>query len=70
MKQDNHEDFLGRFLGPLLITGLSLTTDVLNPLAKSVLISLELTSAASATDAPIHKKIFGPDMTDYTHYFK
>ena len=29
------------------------------PLAKSVLISLGLTAAASATDAGIHKKILG-----------
>ena len=29
-------------------------------LAKSVLIPLELTAAASATDARIHKKILGP----------
>ena len=29
------------------------------PLANSVLISLELTATASATDAAIHKKMFG-----------
>ena len=33
--------------------------NVLKPLAKSVLIVLELPVAASATDAAIHKKIFG-----------
>ena len=33
--------------------------NVLKPLAKSVLIPLELTAEASATDAAIHKKIFG-----------
>ena len=33
--------------------------NVLKPLAKSVLISLGLTAAASATDAAIHKKMFG-----------
>ena len=34
--------------------------NVLNPLAKSVLIPSGLTVAASATDVVIHKKIFGP----------
>ena len=33
--------------------------NVLKPLAKSVLILLELTAAASATDAAIQKKTFG-----------
>ena len=50
--------FLGRLLGPLLKTGLPLMRNVLKPLAKRVLIPLGLT-AASATDAAIHKKIFG-----------
>ena len=49
--------FLGRLLGPLLKTGLSLTKYVIKPLAKSVLILLGLTAAASAADAGIHKKI-------------
>ena len=35
--------FLGRLLGPLLKTGLSLTGNTLEPLAKSVLIPLGLT---------------------------
>ena len=48
--------FLGRILGPLLKTGLSLVRNILKPLAKSVLIPLELTAAASVTDAAIHKK--------------
>ena len=52
------------------MTGLSLTINVRKPLAKSVSISLGLTSAASATDAPIHKKMFGPGTTDYTHNFE
>ena len=34
--------------------------NVLKPLGKSVLIPLGLTAAASATDAAIHKKMFGP----------
>ena len=49
--------FLGKFLGPLLKTGLPLIKNVITPLAKSVLISLGLTAAASAADAGTHKKI-------------
>ena len=41
---------------PLLKTGLPLTKNVIKPLAKSVLIPLGLTAAASAVDAEIHKK--------------
>ena len=51
--------FLGKLLGPLLKTGLPLIKSVINPLAKSVLIPLGLTAAASAADAGIHKKILG-----------
>ena len=51
--------FLGRLLGPLLKTGLPLTKNVIKPLAKSVLIPLGLTAAASAADARIHKKMLG-----------
>ena len=51
--------FLGRLLGPLLKTGLPLMKIVTKPLAKSVLIPLGLTAAASAADAGIHKKISG-----------
>ena len=51
--------YLGRIIGPLLKTGLPLMKNVLKPLAKSVLILLELTAAVSATDASLHKKIFG-----------
>ena len=51
--------FLGRLLGPLLKTGLPLIKNVIKPLAKSVLIPLRLTAAASAADAGIHKKISG-----------
>ena len=47
---------LGRMLGPLLKTGLPLIKNVLKALAKSVLIPLGLTAAASATDAAIQKK--------------
>ena len=48
--------FLGKLLGSLLKTGLPLIKRVIKPLAKSVLIPLELTTAASAADARIHKK--------------
>ena len=51
--------FLGKILGPLIKTGLSLIGNVLKPLAKSVLVPLGLTVAASATDAAIEKKILG-----------
>ena len=50
--------FLGRLLGSLLKTGLPLMKSVLKPLAKRTLIPLELTAAASAADAAIHKKMF------------
>ena len=55
--------FLSRLLGPLLKTGLPLIKNVIKPLAKSVLIPLELTAAASAADAGIHKKILGSGNT-------
>ena len=48
--------FLGKSLGPLLKTGLPMVKNVITPLAKSLLIPLGLTAAASATDAGIHKK--------------
>ena len=51
--------FLGSLLGPLLKTRLPLIKNVIKPLAKSVLITLGLTAAASAADAGIHKKILG-----------
>ena len=47
--------FLGRLLGPLLKTELSLIKNVIKPLAKSVLFPLGLTAAASAAHAGIHK---------------
>ena len=47
-------EFLGRLSGPLLRTGLTLRKSVIQPLAKSVLISLQLTAAESAADAGIH----------------
>ena len=50
---------IGCLLGPLLKTGLPLIGNV----AKSVLIPLGLTAAASATDAAIHKKMFESGFT-------
>ena len=54
--------FLSRLLGPLLKIGWLLIGNVLKPSAKSVLVQLGLT-AASATDAAIHKKMFGSSTT-------
>ena len=51
--------FLGRLLGVLLKTRLPLIKNVINPLAKGVLITLGLTAAASAADAGMHKKVTG-----------
>ena len=48
--------FLGRLLGPFLKTGPLLIGNVVKPLAESVLITLGVIAAASATDAAIHKK--------------
>ena len=48
-------ELLGRFLGPLLKTGLQLMKNIIKPLAKIVLIPLWLTAAAA--DARIYKNI-------------
>ena len=55
--------FLSRLLGPLLKTGLPLIKNVIKPLAKSFLIPLGLTAAASSADAGIHKKLLGSGNT-------
>ena len=55
--------FLGRLLGQLLKTGFPLIRNLLKPLAKCVLILLGLITAASVTDAAIHKKKFGSSVT-------
>ena len=60
---DQSGEFLGRLLGPLLKTGLPLIKSPLKPLVKSVSVPLGLTTAASATDAAIQKKIFRSGMT-------
>ena len=52
-------EFLRRLLCPLMKTGLPLIKNVIKPLAKSVLILLGVTAAASAADVGIHKKILG-----------
>ena len=57
------EGFLGRLLGSLIKTRLPLIANILKLLAKSVLIPLGLTAAASLTDAAIHKKMFGSGFT-------
>ena len=54
--------FLSRLLRPLLKTGLPLMKNVLKPFATSTLIPLGL-RAAAATDAAIHKKMFGSGTT-------
>ena len=51
--------FVGRLLKPLLKTFLPLIKHLLKTLAKSVLLPLGLTAAASATSAAVHKKMFG-----------
>ena len=55
--------FISRLLAPLLQTRLPLIKNVIKPLAKSILIPLGLTAAASAADAGIHKKILGSGNT-------
>ena len=55
--------FLGKLLGPLLKTELSLIKNVIQPLAKSVLIILGLTATASPADAGIQNKIYGSGTT-------
>ena len=59
-------EFLGKFLGPLLKTGLPLVKNVLKTLAKSVLIPLGLLAVASPGDAGIHKVMFN---TLYWRYY-
>ena len=60
------EAYLGRFLGPLLKTWLPIMKNVLNPLAKSVLILLQLTAVAPATDSAIHTKVLRSGKTTST----
>ena len=53
--------FLGRLLGPLLRTGFPLMKSLIKALAKSALLPLGLTAAASAAYAEIQKKILRSD---------
>ena len=57
--------FLGRLLGPLLKTGLPLISNVIKPLAKSVLIPFGLTAEASAADPGIHKKYWDQEIQQH-----
>ena len=56
-------EFLSRLFGPLLKMWLPLIKNTIKPFAKSVLIPLGLTTAASPADAGIHKIILGPGNT-------
>ena len=58
------EEEFYNFLQPLITAGLPIMKCVLTPFAKSVLILLALTAAASAADAAFQKKKknHGPDM--------
>ena len=49
-----------------MTSGLPLMKNVLTPLAKSVLIPLRITEAASATEAAIQEKIYGSGTTVLT----
>ena len=62
--------FLGRLFSPLLKTGLSLIKNVIKALAKTVLIPLGLTAAASGADAGIHKKNIRIRKYDNIHNIK
>ena len=64
-KTEQSGGFLGRLLGSLLKNNIPLIGNLLKPLAKSVLIPLGLTAAASATDTAIHKKMFGSGNTTF-----
>ena len=52
------EAFLGKILEPLVKTGIPVIKNLLEPLAKCVLIPLGSTAAASVADAGAQKKIF------------
>ena len=58
-KSTGEEGGILHFLRTLIKAGLPLIKIVLSPLAKTILTPLGLTAAASATDAAVHKKMFG-----------
>ena len=62
-KMIQSREFLGRFLGSLLKTGLLLMKNVIKPYPKSVIIHLGLTAAASAGNAGIRNIILGSGTT-------
>ena len=53
IKNNYYKNYLSRKKKPLMTAGLQLMENVLTPLAKSVLIPLELAAVVSATDASI-----------------
>ena len=62
-KITSQEEEFPNFFRPLITAGSSLMKSVLTPLAKSALLPLKVTFAASATDAAIQNKIFGSGTT-------
>lgn len=54
-------------LGSLIKVSILLMKNVIRPLAKIVLIPLELTAAAPAAGEGIHKTILGSGTTTFTH---
>ena len=54
----------------MLKTGLPLISNVIKPLAESILIPLGLTAAASAANAGIHKKILGSEIDGINNIIK
>ena len=57
----------GKTFRTIIKAGLSLIGNAFKSLAKSVLIPLGLTTTTSATDAGIHKKMFGSAFTTYSN---
>ena len=67
MKQYNQKDgFLKRVFRPVIKAGLPLMKNIVKIFAKSVLIPLGLTAAASAANAGTHNKILGLGMITLT----
>ena len=69
-KLGQSKGFLGRLLTPLLKSGLPLMKNVFKLLVKSVLITLALTAAASATYAAIHREILDLEHVNKANDFK
>ena len=59
-------ELLGKLLGPILKTSLSLIKKIFKALAESALIPLGLIVAAPATDVAIQNKCFVSSMTSIT----